>query len=69
MKVYSVGQLACKLARFSNFGEDVLREYMPLGKADLPAFPMQELARLKGILLEQFITATLSHLRRCGSPV
>ena len=69
IKVCSVGRLACKLARFSNFGEDVLREYMPLGKADLPAFPRQELARLKGILLEQFIAATLSNLRRCGSPV
>ena len=69
MKVCSVGRLACKLARFSNFGEDVLREYMPLGKADLPALPRQELARLKCILLEQFIAATLLHLRRCGSPV
>ena len=63
MKVCSVGQLACKLARFSNFGEDVLREYMPLGKADLPAFTRQELARLKGILLEQFIAATLPWIK------
>ena len=55
IKVCSVGRLACKLARFAIFGEDVLRGCTPLGKADLPALPRQELAKLKDILLKQFL--------------
>jgi len=54
IKKKSFGNLTCKLAQFSIFGEDLLRQRTPLGKGrdNLPALPEERMARLKEVLLE-----------------
>ena len=54
LKIPKIGRLACKLAQFSIFGEDVLRASTPLGKGDLPALPASGMDKLKEVLLDRF---------------
>ena len=54
LKIPKIGHLACKLAQFSFFCEDVLRASLPLVKRDLPALPGSGIDKLKEVLLDQF---------------
>ena len=54
LKIPKIGHLACKLAQFNIFGEDVLRASTPLGKGDLLALPASGMDKLKEVPFDQF---------------
>ena len=51
-----VANLAQKLARFSFFGEEVMRQCTPNGARDLPALPREEVFQLKVSIFDLFPT-------------
>ena len=54
IKISTIGRLACKLAQYSIFGEDILQRSTPMGRKDLPPLACDKLDVLKKVLRDLF---------------